>query len=188
MAKVNRDYISQYYDNGIDMDSKTLDLSGSIDLPLAIRTIKSLRILDKIRPEQPILITLNSDGGEVDQGFAIYDEIRRCKSQVHIEVVGTAYSMAAWILQAADVRKATKHSTIMIHQGTEGSLGERKKDIKRWIRFADERDTYCEDILMEKIRVRHPEFNRKSLRVLLDTDSIYWPQQAIELGLLDEII
>lgn len=188
MAKISRDHISQYYDNGIDIDSKTIDFSGDIDEELAVQTIKSLRILDRIRPEQPITITINSSGGEVDQGLAIYDEIRRCKSQVHTEVVGIAYSMAAWILQAGDVRKATRHSSIMIHQGDEGDLGDRKKDIKRWIQYSDESDLYCEDILLDKIRAKHPEYTRKKLKILLDTDTIFWPEQAIALGLLDETI
>lgn len=188
MSRINRDYISNYYDHGIDMDSKTIDLSGDISEDLAVQTIKSLRILDRMSPERPITITINSGGGSVDQGLAIYDEIRRCKSQVHTEVVGTAYSMAAWILQAGDIRRATRHSSIMIHQGEEGGLGDRKKDIKKWLRYSDEQDTMCEDILLEKIRVRHPEYTRASLRRLLDVDTIMWPQQAIELGLLDEVV
>lgn len=188
MTRINRDHISNYYDHGIDLDSKTIDFSGEITEELAVRTIKSLRILDRILPEKPITIMINSEGGEVDQGLAIYDEIRRCKSQVNTEVVGVAYSMAAWILQAGDTRRATRHSSIMIHQGEEGGLGDRKKDIKKWLRYSDEQDLLCENILLEKIHVRHPEYTRKSLRGLLDVDTIMWPTQAVELGLLDEII
>lgn len=195
MSRVGRiDHVDRFFDYGLDLDAKLIDFSTGreestedLDVQLAMRTIKSLRILDRIRPEEPITLLINCQGGDVDYGLAVYDEIRRCKSPVHIEVLGMCWSMAAWVLQAGDVRRIHKHASIMIHDG-EGSVSGKKHEIDNSKRFQDEQNILCEDILLLRIRERHPDFTRSKLRKLLATDTYLRPQQAIDLGLVDEII
>lgn len=193
MARVSRDTVSYFYEYGIDLDSKTLDFSnagnGEVDLDqtLAVQTVKGLRILDRIRPEQPITILVNCEGGDVDAGLAVFDAIRACKSPVHIEVIGVCYSMAAWVLQAGDIRRIHPHSSIMIHDG-EGQVAGKKHEIDSSKKFTDEQDVICENILLERIREKHPDFTRAKLRKLLATDTYLHPYQALDLGLVDEVI
>lgn len=192
-SSVSKDHISYFFEYGIDMDSKLIDFSTAgnsevdLDSALAVRTIKSLRILDKIRPEEPITLLVNCEGGDVDAGLAVYDAILACKSPVHIEVIGVCYSMAAWVLQAGDVRRMHPHSSVMIHDG-EGSVAGKKHEIDSSKKFSDEQDIVCEDILLDRIRERHPSFSRGRLRKLLATDTYLHPKQALELGLIDEIV
>lgn len=193
MARVSRDHIDHWYNYGVDLDGKLIEFShGSaddhdLDHDLAMRTIKSLRILDRLRVEQPITMLMNCTGGDVDHGFAVYDAIIACKSPVHIEVVGMAYSMAVWVLQAADVRRMYRHSSLMIHDG-EGSVSGKRHEIDSSKKFTDDQDRICEDILLERIREKHPEYPRSRLRKLLATDTYMSARQALDLGLIDEIL
>lgn len=71
----------------------------------------------------------------------------------------------------------TRNSSIMIHDGE----GEKS-------RFFREMDVRCRDILLARIREKHPRYQAVSLQKLLDTDTYMWPEQALELGLIDAII
>lgn len=193
MARVSRDHIDHWYVHGIDLDGKLLYFSNGgddevdLDSNLADKTIRSLRILDRVRPEAPITILMNCEGGDVSAGLAVYDAIRACKSPVHIEVVGVCYSMAAWVLQAADRRIMYPHSSLMIHDG-ESSVSGKKHEIDNSKKFGDDQDKICEDIMLARIRERHPDFSRARLRKLLATDTYLHPEQALALGLIDEIV
>lgn len=193
MSKFSRDHVGQFYAYGVDVETKTIDFSSAGDdeddlsPSLAVQTIKSLRLLDRIRPEEPITMLINCGGGDVAAGLAVYDEIRRCTSQVHTVVTGVAYSMAAWVLQAGDVRKANKHASIMIHDGEGGVVGS-MSNMQRWLKYHQETDKICESILLDRIRVKHPDYTRLQLQKLLKVDTILWAQQAIDLGLLDEVV
>lgn len=194
MSRINRNNIDQFFEYDVNLETKTIYLGfgeeGSdveIDSVLARRTIKSLHLLDRIRPDDPIHIILNSEGGDVQHGLAIYDSIRACQSPVHIHVTGHCYSMAAWILQAGDVRTMSKHSSLMIHDGDESAAGP-VKVARNWGRFYKRQGEICFDLLYQKIREKNPTFRKTSLQKMLDTDTILLPQEALELGLIDEVV
>lgn len=193
MARNNssRDNIDLFYAHGVDVVSKTLYLGGlsgeEIDPSSAADMIKGLHILSSIRPSEPISIIINSGGGDVDQGLAIYDAIRNTTSTVNACVRGNCYSMAAWILQAADHRSMAKNSSMMIHDGDK-SLEGKTGDIKALKKFYDDMDNRCVDILLERIREKHPGFSKARLYKMLQNDIYLWPEQALELGLIDEVL
>lgn len=187
MARLNKDNINTFLDYGIDISTRTLDLSGPVDQEMAKDAIRGLHLLQASRSAEPIEIMLNTDGGDTSQGFAIYDKIREMEGSVTITVYGECSSMGAWILQAADKRVMTKHSYLMIHAG-EAELAGTSDVIKNWKEYYDREHTLCEDILLEKIREKHPDFPRQKLQKMLKTDTILTPNQALELGLIDEII
>lgn len=196
MSRVNRGYIDQWYDLGIDLDSKTMDLSAigdghkedddDLTHRLGIHIIKSLHILDRVKPEQPLTIFLNCRGGEVTAGISIYDAIRLCKSQVHIQVTGCAWSMGAWILQAGDKRLMRQNSTIMIHEGSPDAVP--YKALRGTYEFSLRQDKLLTDIILDRIRQKHPGYSASKYYKLLQTDSYITATEAVELGLADEII
>ena len=183
MARINKDHIDKFYDYNIELATKTLYLGfgdssdHDLDEKITAHIIKGLHILSTIRPEEPIRIIMNNQGGDTQHGLAIYDTIRGLSSPVHIDVYGHCYSIGAWILQAADHRRMSKHSSLMIHDG-EGT-----KD-----KFHREQDEKCRDILLARIREKHPDYKVSVLQKLLDTDTYMWPEQALALGLIDEVI
>jgi ATP-dependent Clp protease protease subunit len=183
MARISKDHVQYFFEYNIDLSTKTLYLGYGntddveLDHKVAADIIKGLHLLENVRPEEPILVIINCEGGSVDHGLAIYDSIRNSKCQVIGKVVGMCHSMAAWVLQACDIRQVTRSSSIMIHDGQ----GPKNK-------FVRQQDLYCRDIMLERIRQKHPDFSATKLQKLLDVDTYLTAQEAVELGLADEVI
>lgn len=88
---------------------------------------EALRMWGRMKPGDPIIITLNTPGGEIVSGFGLIDEINRLRSQGHhitIRVRGQAASMGFVILQAADRREMGPSSYLMVHRSSGWSAGE----------------------------------------------------------------
>jgi ATP-dependent Clp protease protease subunit len=115
------DAIALFFDHGIYLPSRTLVLGTSDDCQInsavASNFVKGLHVLNDLS-RQPIRIILNSLGGNIVDGFAIFDAISSSESETTIEINGSAESIAAVIVQAADRRVAHVHAEFMLHDGT----------------------------------------------------------------------
>ena len=100
---------------GVDVSRRIVWISGDIDITMAHRVNVILSVLDAT--EGPIKIVLNSEGGEEQHGYSIYDTIAGCKNFVVIEGFGNVMSIAAAIFQAGDERFLSPHTSFMIHNG-----------------------------------------------------------------------
>jgi ATP-dependent Clp protease protease subunit len=200
MAKVNRDHIDKFFDYGLDLDSRTLyigsvgydenDEGTGVDFKMAERVIKGLHLLEVSAPagDKPIYIKMENVGGSVTSGMGIYDAIKNCKNHVTITVYGEACSMGCIILQAADKRILSKHAVTMFHRGYSSYPTNHPEINRRWVEFDEKYKLLLEKILLDKIREKHPDFREKKLVELNLFDSIYLPQDAIDLGLADAIL
>lgn len=137
MTKLKRDSLDWYLDYHMHLESRTIYIGDStgegksdIDSKTAELAIKALHLLSSSDPEKPIRIILNSFGGCVYSGLAIYDAIRACPNHVTIEVMGAAMSIASIILQAADWRILHPNVTIMIHDGYDSASDLAPKSIE----------------------------------------------------------
>ncbi len=186
--KKDSDNIEKWIEHGTDIENCTLFLSGEVDDSMADRCITAFHLFD---PNKPALVLLNSVGGSEIAGLAIYDTLKAHPSEVTIRVVGEACSMAAVILQAGDVREATRHSTIMTHIGSTDGSGH-KENVKRRLKFEDKLDVILDDIMLVRINAK-----RRSAGEELATrnwwkkhelfDNFMMADEALELGLLDKI-
>jgi ATP-dependent protease ClpP protease subunit len=183
MSRISKDHIYLLFEHGIDIASKTIyigygdDEECDLDQKVAADVLKGLHILSVIRPEDSINVLMNCQGGYTQHGFAIYDKIRSLTTPVNITIYGHCYSMASWILQAADHRSMSRNSTLMIHHG------DGPKDA-----FSKEQDKRCTRILLDKIREKNPEFTEARLNKMLLRDTYLWPEEALALGLIDEVL
>lgn len=178
-----------FYDYNIDFSTRTLYLGygaevseASLDPKLTAEMIKGLYLLDRSRysgstTNPTIHLIINCIGGDVDGGLAIYDTVRSLNSPVVATVVGSAWSMAVWILQAAALRRMTEHSSLMIHEGEGPKDGYSRKV-----------DRICNSILLKRIQEKHPKFTRARLQRMLDKDTYLSADSALELGLIDTIV
>lgn len=177
----------------LDEASRTIYLTdlqeGESEAQRASRFIKSLMILDRLAPngDKDINVILNHEGGSVFDGIGIYDAIINTKNPVIMTVYGSAMSMGAIILQAADVRVLSPHSVVMIHHGHSGMEGH-KRTVESWIDFSKEYDKKLDEILFNRIKEKKPKFTRKELDKLLNFDTIFTAEQALEMGLADSIL
>lgn len=166
------------------LKDRIIFLGSPIDDAVANTVIAQLLFLDSEDGKADIKLYINSPGGSVSAGLAIYDTMQHVKSDVSTICVGMAASMGAVILAggAKGKRLALPNSEIMIHQVMGGAEGQ-ATDIK--IR--------AEHILkikskLDKILTKHS--SKTLTQIERDTDRDYYmsPEEAITYGLIDRII
>jgi len=143
-----------------------------------------LLFLESEDPEKEINFYINSPGGSVTAGLAIYDTMQFIKPPVSTLCLGQAASMAAILLLAGQKgrRYALPHSRVMIHQPLGGAQGQ-----------ATDIDIQAREILrvreeLNNIVVRHSGQNLRKIEKDTDRDMFLTPEQAVEYGLIDEVI
>lgn len=199
MAKLVKESIDRFYDYDIHTETRTIYI-GSVDsdaeygesgtdAAMAERAIKALHILDSVAPtgDKPITVIMNNPGGDEYHGMAIYDAIKACKNHVTIVVFGMAMSMGSIILQAADKRVMSPNSRIMIHYGTWG-IHDHPQIVYKWADEGKKFDSWMEQLYLEKIKQKNPDFTLRKVKELCSYDSFFDGKQALELGLIDEIL
>ena len=151
---------------------------------LANTVIAQLLFLMTDDPKKDIQIFINSPGGYISSGLAIYDTIRFLGCDVSTYCIGQAASMGALLLAAGTKgkRKSLPHSRIMIHQPSGGVIGT-SSDIKLQAQEILTLKQYLAEILAECT-------GQPIDKILKDSERDFFmsPQEAIDYGLLDEIV
>lgn len=156
-------------------------LTGEINMSSANIIISELLYLDSLNHEE-ICLYINSPGGEVTSGFAIYDTMNFIKSNVRCIVVGLAASMAAFILASGDIRCALKNSEVMIHQPLGGISGQ-ATDIKIVADHILKLKKKLIEILAKKTKKKI-----STLEVDMERDYYMDSKEAKDYGIIDEIL
>lgn len=143
-----------------------------------------LLFLESEDPERDIHFYINSPGGSVTAGLAIYDTMQYIRPDVSTLCLGQAASMAAWLLAAGakGKRYALPHSRIMIHQplaGIQGAAADLDIQAREILRIREQ---------LNHILVRHTGQSLKRIERDTDRDLFLSGQQAVEYGIVDEVI
>jgi ATP-dependent Clp protease protease subunit len=159
-------------------------LGGPVSDDLANLVTAQLLFLESEDPEREINMYINSPGGSVTAGLAIYDTMQFVKPPVSTLCVGQAASMGALLLAAGAKgrRYALPHSRILIHQVSGGFEGQ-ASDIEIHAREALRLREILNDIL-----AHHTGQNAKKVEKDTDRDNFMSAAQAVEYGLIDEVI
>lgn len=163
--------------------NRILFLFGEINEDVVSNIVPHLLILDSLGQE-PIKFYINSPGGSITAGMAIYDTMRFIKAPVYTICIGQAASMACWLLASGSAgnRVASENAQIMIHQGRTligGTYSDLKINMKEFDRT---------QARMTKILARHTGKEEKEISVAIERD--YWmtPQEAVEFGIIDRVV
>jgi len=143
-----------------------------------------LLFLESEDPERDIHFYINSPGGSVTAGLAIYDTMQYIRPEVSTLCLGQAASMAAWLLAAGTVGKrfALPHSRIMIHQplgGVQGQASDIDIQAREMLRIREQ---------LNSILVKHTGQSAKRVEKDTDRDLFLTGKQAVEYGIIDEVI
>ncbi|MGH7924495.1 MAG: ATP-dependent Clp endopeptidase proteolytic subunit ClpP [Candidatus Binatus sp.] len=159
-------------------------LGGTVTDDLANLVTAQLLFLESEDPEREINMYINSPGGSVTAGLAIYDTMQFVKPPVSTLCVGQAASMGSLLLAAGAKgrRYALPHSRILIHQVSGGFEGQ-ASDIEIHAREALRLREILNDIL-----AHHTGQNAKKVEKDTDRDNFMSAPQAVEYGLIDEVI
>ncbi len=180
---------SQFGERAYDIYSRLLKdriifIAGPITDTLANSVIAQLLFLSSKDPKKDIQLYINSPGGSVTAGLAIYDTMQYVKPDVSTICIGLAASMGATLLAAGAKKKrfALPNSEILLHQ-VSGKVGGQAVDIE----ITAKQITRIKDKL-NKILAKHTGQPLK--KVVNDTDRDFYlsAQEAIEYGLIDDII
>jgi ATP-dependent Clp protease protease subunit len=180
---------THYGERSYDIYSRLLQdriifLGTEVDDGVANVIIAQLLFLENQNAEKDIKLYINSPGGSVTAGLAIYDTMQYIKPQVSTICVGLAASMAAVLLAAGakGKRLALPNSEIMIHQvmgGMEGQASDIKIRAERILRIKDS---------LNKILSKHTGKDLKTIDKHTDRDYFMMAAEAKEYGLIDKII
>ncbi len=166
------------------MKTRTLIISEPISAELSKRILPQLLLLEAEDPKAPVKVLINSPGGAVDDGFAIYDTMRFIECPVVTICVGLAASAATIILMGGDKgsRLTLPNTRILLHQPSHGVRG-----------AASDIEITANEIvrIRERInRIFEAETGQSMEKLLEDMNRDFWmsAEEAVEYGLLDRII
>ncbi len=159
-------------------------LGTGIDDNVANSIVAQLLLLDSDNPEKDISLYINSPGGSVTAGFAIYDTIQHIRAEVNTICLGQAASMGAFLLSAGTKgkRMALPHSRILIHQPLGGAQGQ-ATDIE--IQAAE--INRMKKILNE-ILAKNTGQTLKKIEKDTDRDYIMDAEAGVAYGMVDRVI
>lgn len=162
---------------------REIECSGEICPELVNSLISQLRYLAREDPGGEITIYINSPGGSVDSGLALYDVMKAVRCPIRTVCVGTAASMGAILFASGDRREMLPHAQVMIHdpliRSTGGSALRLKSISDDLIRT---RETLC-TILAEHTGRTLEEIYEKTA-----VDSYFYAEEAVAFGLADCVI
>ena len=161
-------------------------LNGPVDETLSASIVAQLLFLEADAPERPISLYINSPGGSVTAGLAIYDTMTYITSPVTTTCVGQAASMGSLLLcgGAPGKRFCLPHSSVMVHQPSGGYFGQ-----------ASDIAIHAKEIL--RVRGQLNEIYRRHLTTahsieeierLMERDKFLSAEEAKEMGIVDEIL
>jgi ATP-dependent Clp protease protease subunit len=157
---------------------------GQVEDYMANLIVAQLLFLEADNPEKDIYMYINSPGGVVTAGLAIYDTMQYIRPKVATLCIGQACSMGSLLLSAgaSGMRYALPHSRIMIHQPSGGYQGQ-ATDIE-----IHARETLKIKALLNKLYVKHSGQKLSHIEKNMERDNFMDPESAKKFGLVDQII
>jgi ATP-dependent Clp protease protease subunit len=176
-------------DRVIMLDTEVSEHSASL-------IVAQMLFLESENPDKDIILYINSPGGLVTAGLAIYDTMQFIKCDVQTIVIGQAASMGSFLAQAgtAGKRFVLPESRTMIHRVSSGTPGTRGSVHVQELQFEDARRTYEESQRINKrlteLYVRHNTAGKTydELYEAMKFDTFLSAEQAVEFGLADKIV
>ena len=176
-------------ERGYDLVSRMLRdrivfLTGEINDITSNLIVAQLLFLESKNPDKDIQLYINSPGGSVTAGMAIYDTMQLIKPDVSTICVGKAASMASILLMAGAKGKrfTLPNAEILLHQPMGGCSGQ-----------ASDIEIHSKNIIewknrMIKLMAFHTGQNTKIIRTKIERDTFLMPEQALQFGIVDSII
>lgn len=166
------------------LKERIIFIVGPIESRMANLVVAQMLFLEHENPDKDISLYINSPGGEVAAGLAIYDTMQFIKPDVSTLCLGMAASAASLLLTAGakGKRGALPNATVMIHQVLGGYQGQ-NSDIQ-----IHAQETLRVSSIVNDILAKHTGQSLDVIKSDTDRDNFMTGQQAIEYGLIDEIV
>jgi len=166
------------------LKERIIFLTGPIDDNIASLVCAQLLFLESENPKKEISFYINSPGGIVWSGLAVYDTMQYISSKIMTICIGQAASASSLLLAAGekDMRFSLPNSRIMIHQPSGGYQGQ-----------VTDLEIQTNEIIKTKKRLnqiyaKHTGKNIKEVELIMERDKYFSPEEAIKFGLIDKIV
>ncbi|MBN44412.1 MAG: ATP-dependent Clp endopeptidase, proteolytic subunit ClpP [Rhodobiaceae bacterium] len=166
------------------LKERIIFVTGPVEDYMASVIIAQLLFLEAENPKKEVSMYINSPGGVVSSGLAIYDTMQYIKPEVSTLCIGQAASMGSLLLSAGATGKrfSLPNARIMVHQPSGGFQGQ-ASDIER----------HAQEILslrsrLNDIYVKHTGQNLKTIEKALDRDTFMTSDDALKFGLIDKVV
>lgn len=161
------------------VQDRIIFIDDEIDSELANGVIAQMLYLDSLDDPRPISVYINSPGGSVMDGLAIYDVAKRCKANITTVCMGMAASMGAILMLMGDTRCALPHSRIMLHEAA-GHCGGKTKDARVALKLQEDLEAELFKIVTDITTI--------DINEVKTTDKWYTAEEALEVGLITKIL
>ena len=163
---------------------RELELCGPVDAESVADIIRGMRHLQRLDPAKPVTLFINSPGGEVQSGLALYDVMSAISCPVRTVCLGLAASMAALLFIAGDTRDMLPHSRVMIHDpliggGVGGSALSVKARADDLMRIRD---------ITAQVIADHTGMTLERVFELTARDTYFEAEEAVAAHLADNVI
>ena len=178
------------------LKDRIIMMQGVVEDTMANLIVAQMLFLESQNPDKPIKLYVNSPGGSVTAGLAIYDTMQFVKTPVHTMVMGQAASMGSFLAQAGEPGKryVLPESRTMIHRVSSGTRGTSGSVHVQELEFEDARRHFEESKRLNnrltELYVKHNSKN-KTFEELFETmkfDTFLSAEEAVENGLADKVI
>ena len=159
-------------------------LNGEVNDDVSALVCAQLLFLEAENPKKPINLYINSPGGVVTSGFAMYDTMRYIQAPVHTLCMGTAWSMGSFLLMAGEpgARAVLPNASILIHQPSGGFKGQ-ASDI-----LIHAEETLRTKSRMTRLYAQHCKRSYEEFERAMDRDRFMTAEEALEWGLVDRVL
>lgn len=166
------------------LKERIIFLTGPVEDHMATVVVAQLLFLEAENPKKEIAMYINTPGGVVTAGMAIYDTMQFIRPAVSTTVIGQAASMGSLLLCAGekDQRFALSNARVMVHQPSGGFQGQ-ASDIERHAKEIIEMRSR-----LNQIYVRHTGQKLEAIEAALDRDTFMTAETAKEFGIVDQVI
>ena len=163
---------------------RQISLLGTVDEDSVNSLVTQLLYLEKTDPGEEITFYINSDGGKVGSGLALYDIMQHITSPVRTVCLGRACSMAAVLFAAGDTRDIYPHSKVMIHDPSiAGAMSMKALELQML-----SQDLMGTRQALAEILAKHTGQTVETILEKTVTDCFFDAKEAIEFGLADNIV
>jgi len=166
------------------LKERIIFLNGPVEDNMASLVCAQLLFLESENPNKDIFMYINSPGGVVTSGLAIYDTMQYIRPDVATVCMGQAASMGSLLLTAGakDKRYSLPHARIMTHQPSGGFQGQ-----------ATDIEIHAKEIINLRSRLnaiyeKHSGKTIKQIEKIMERDTFMSPEEALQMGLIDEVV
>ena len=177
--------IQSYAIEDMMLKNREIFLTSAINDQSAVDTIKQMMYLDR-KSADPVTIYINSPGGSVISGMAIYDYIRLMRSPVTTVCVGTAASMGAILFLSGSRRMMLPHSKVMIHDpyfGGTAMAGQKPLELKEKLNDLMETRKMLAEVIVEQTGM-----SKRQVLNFTKKDTFFDAKEALKVGIATEIL